>query len=298
MGLVSDPYTQSWPPSSLFSKQRRYISHQRRETSNLLQAVLPLIKSHLFLKLSNMGHVFDFNEAVAYEQWISRPQNKIALEMEIQLMRDLLQPMRGESVLDIGCGTGECLKSFLDIGLQVTGLDPSTYMLDIALKKIGQRADLYRNYAEDLPFDDNSFNYACFFTTLEFVDDPKKALQEAFRVTKDRVFIGVFNRYAIKGIQRRVKGIFTPTIFNHAKFFSVWELKQMIRGIMGPVPVSWRTVCQLPTPSGNFLHNLEQSKIIQRCPFGAFAGMIVTLVPRLRTRPLTIRYQAKSSSGA
>ena len=245
-----------------------------------------------------MGHVFDFNEALAYERWISRPQNKIAFELEAELMRNLLQPMRGESVLDIGCGTGACLEAFLEVGMRVTGLDPSTYMLDIALKKIGHRADLYRDYAEDLPFDDNSFNYACLFSTLEFVDDPQKALREAFRVSKDRVFIGVLNRYAIKGIQRRVKGIFTPTIFNHARFYSVWELKQMIRNIMGPVPISWRTVCQLPTNSGKFVYNLEQSKIIQRCPFGAFAGMVVTLVPRLRTRPLTVRYQAKGSSGA
>jgi len=166
------------------------------------------------------------------------------------------------------------------------------------LEKIGERADLYRGYAEDLPFDDNSFNYSCFFTTLEFVDNPQKALQEAFRVTKDRVFIGVLNRYALKGIQRRVKGIFTPTIFNHARFFSVWELKQLIRLIMGQVPVSWRTVCQLPIPSGKFVYNLEQSKFIQRCPFGAFAGMVVILVPRLKTRPLTVRYQAKDHSGA
>lgn len=245
-----------------------------------------------------MGHVFDFHEAKAYDKWLKKPHNKSAFELETHLMRDLLQPMRGESVLDIGCGTGMCLAALLEMGLQVTGLDPSTYMLDIALEKIGHRANLYRNYAEDLPFDDNSFNYTCLFTTLEFVDDPKKALKEAFRVTKDRVFIGVLNRYAIKGIQRRVKGIFTPTIFNHAKFFSVWELKQMIRDIMGPVPVAWRTVCQLPTSSGKFVYNLEQSKIIQRCPFGAFAGMIVTLVPRLRTRPLTMRYQAKGPSGA
>ena len=139
-----------------------------------------------------------------------------------------------------------------------------TYMLDMALEKIGHRADLYRGFAEDLPFDDNSFNYACLFTTLEFVDNPKKALEEAFRVTKDRVFIGVLNSYAIKGIQRRVKGIFTPTIFNHAKFYSVWELKQIIRRIVGNVPVSWRTVCQLPTPSGMYSFGLEKYKIILR----------------------------------
>jgi SAM-dependent methyltransferase len=243
-----------------------------------------------------MGHIFDFNEAVAYEHWLEKPQSKKAFELEKQLMRDLLQPMRGETALDIGCGTGSCLTALLEMGLRVTGLDPSTYMLDIALEKIGQRADFYRGYAEDLPFDDNSFSYACFFTTLEFVEDHRKALEEAFRVAKDRVFIGVLNRYAIKGIQRRVKGIFTPTIFNHAKFFSVWEIKQMIRDILGDLPISWRTVCQLPTHSGDFVNSLEQFKIVQRCPFGAFAGIVVTLVPRFRTRPLTIRYQAKNSS--
>ena len=245
-----------------------------------------------------MGHVFDFNEAIAYEQWSNKPQRKKAFELEAGLMRNLLQPMRGETILDIGCGVGTCLKAFLDMGLQVTGLDPSTYMLDIALEKIGNRADLYRGYAEDLPFDDNSFSYASLFTTLEFVDDPKKALEEAFRVAKDRVFIGVLNRYAIKGMERRVRGIFTPTIFNHARFFSVWELKQMIRAILSDRPVSWRTVCQLPANSVDFVNSLEQNKIVQRCPFGAFAGIVVTLVPRFKTRPLTMRYQAKNPGGA
>jgi SAM-dependent methyltransferase len=245
-----------------------------------------------------MGHIFDFNEAIAYEQWLNKPQPRLAFELEAGLMRNMLQPMRGETILDIGCGGGACLKAFLDMGLQVTGLDPSTYMLDIALGKIGNRANLYRGYAEDLPFDDNSFSYACLFTTLEFVDDPKKALEEAFRVAKDRVFIGVLNRYAIKGIQRRVKGIFTPTIFNHARFFSVWELKQIIRKILGNIPVSWRTVCQLPVYSGHFVNSLEHNKIIQRCPFGAFAGIVVTLVPRFKTRPLTMRYQAKNRGEA
>ena len=78
----------------------------------------------------------------------------------------------------------------------------------------------------------------------------KKRCRRPSGSPKDRVFIGVLNRYALKGIQRRVKGIFSPTIFNHAQFFSVWELKQMIRRIMGQVPVAWRTVCQLARKFG------------------------------------------------
>ena len=245
-----------------------------------------------------MGHVFDFKDAIAYEQGLKKPETKVALELETRLMQTLLQPTRGESVLDIGCGTGEGLRAFLGLELQVTGLDPSTYMLDIASRNVGNRADLYRGFAEDLPFDDNSFNYACLFTTLEFVDNPQKALEEACRVAKDRIFIGVLNRYAIKAIQRRVKGMFSASIYNHAQFFSVWGLKQRIRKIVGHTPISWRTVCQLTSQSGKIAASLEQSKIIQRCPFGAFAGMVVTLAPRFRTRPLTMRYRAGDSSGA
>ncbi|MDJ0985429.1 MAG: class I SAM-dependent methyltransferase [Desulfobacterales bacterium] len=251
-----------------------------------------LLKPNFLLKLPAMGHVFDFKDAIAYEQWLKKPENKATFELETQLMQTLLKPMRGESVLDIGCGTGACLQALLDMDLQVTGLDASTYMLDIASRNVDNRADLYQGYAEDLPFDDNSFNYACLFTTLEFVDNPQKALEEACRVAKDRIFIGVLNRYAIKGIQRRVKGMFTATIYNHAQFFSVWELKQRIRQIVGHTPVSWRTVCQLPSQSGKIAASLEQSKIIQRCPFGAFAGMVVSLVPKFRLRPLTMRYHA------
>ena len=239
-----------------------------------------------------MGHVFDFKDAIAYEQWFKKPQNKAIFELETGLMKTLLQPMRGESVVDIGCGTGACLLAFLEMGLQVTGLDPSTYMLDIASRTVGNRVDLYQGYAEDLPFGDNSFNYACLFTTLEFVDDPQKALEEACRVAKDRIFIGVLNRYAIKSIERRVKGMFSATIFNHAQFFSVWELKQRLRKIVGHTPISWRTVCQLPPQAGKIASSLEKFSVIQRCPFGAFVGMVVTLVPKFRTRPLTIRYQA------
>ena len=245
-----------------------------------------------------MGYVFDFKAARAYDHWFDDPRNSFEAELECRLMLEMLQPAKGESVLEIGCGTGASLVSLIDKGLNTTGIDPSPYMLDIALGKVGRRVDLYRGYAEDLPFDDNSFNHACFMTTLEFVDNPEKAIAEACRVAKDKIFVGVLNRYAIKGVQRRLAGIFTDTVYNHAKFFGVWELKKMIRTVAGPVPLSWRTVNQFPAACGKFVQNLEHSKIVQRCPFGAFVGMMATLVPRFRTRPLAMRYKAKQTTGA
>ncbi len=245
-----------------------------------------------------MGYIFDFNDAVACEQWFKDPCNRFTTDLESRLMLDMLKPMSGDSVLDIGCGTGPNLLLFIEKGLQATGLDPSPYMLDIAAKNVGNRADLHRGFAEDLPFDDNSFNYASLITTLEFVEDPKKALEEACRVAKDRLLIGALNRYAIKGIQRRVKGIFSSTIYNHAQFFSVWELKRVIRSILGDVPISWRTVCQFPAASSRIARSIERSSLAQRCPFGAFVSMVVTLVPRFKTRPLPISCPAKQAKDA
>ena len=243
-----------------------------------------------------MGYIFNFHDAVAYEQWFNKPQNRFFFDLEKRLMLDMLKPVRGDSVIDIGCGTGANLLSFVEMGLQVTGLDPSPYMLDVAAKNLGNRVDLHRGFAEDLPFDDNSFNYACLVTTLEFVEDPQKAFEEACRITKDKIFIGVLNRYAIKGIQRRIKGIFVKTVYNRGKFFSVWELKQIVRTVLGDVPISWRTTCQLPVIHGNIASRIEQLRLLQRCPFGAFAGMVVTLVPRYKTRTLPLRYNVKRTT--
>ena len=247
---------------------------------------------------SAMGHIFDFNDARDYERWLNSPSRRFAAELESRLMLDMLNPLPGETLLDIGCGTGASLKPFLDFGLQVTGIDPSPYMLDIAISQIKHRVDFYREYAEDLPFGDNSFNYAILVTTLEFVETPQKAIEEACRVAKDRVFLGVLNRYALKGIQRRVKGLFSPSIFNQARFFSVWEIKQMFAAHLGKTPMSWRTVCQLPAAPNGLFSRLERSRLVQRCPFGTFAGVVVSLVPRFRTRPLTLRYQAGNATRA
>lgn len=245
-----------------------------------------------------MGYVFDFHDSKNYNEWLQQKRSPFAAELELRLMGELLRPAGQESVLDIGCGTGGSLRALLSMDLKVTGLDPSPYGLDIAYKNLQQTVDLYRGFAEDLPFEDNSFNHACFFSSLEFVDNPRKALEEAARVAKDRVFIGVLNRYAFKGVERRLKGMFTPSIFNKARFFSIWELKTLARSVYGDVPMKWRTVCQLPGSKSRFTCRIENSSLVQRFPFGAFAGLVVTLVPRFSTRPLTLKYRTKSPAGA
>ena len=247
------------------------------------------VSSYKFL---NMGYVFDFNATKAYEKWCDQPQHRSAMNREIRLTFELLNPIRGRSVLDIGCGLGICLKAFLDAGLEVTGLDPSPYMLDIAAACLGHRADIHRGVAEDLPFDDNSFHYSCLIKTLEFVNDPEKALEEAFRVTRERVFIGLVNRHAFSPDKNKPADL--PASFcRHACFLSVKKLKKMIRDLAGDVPISWRTLWGVPQPSRKISEKLMLVPLIQQIPVSMYFGVVVTLTPRFKTRPLAMTYAAK-----
>ena len=245
-----------------------------------------------------MGYVFDFQDALSYQHWSQQPRTRFSAELEKRLMLDMLKPARGETLVDLGCGTGSGAGLFVEKGLQVTGVDPSPYMLDIARNALGHRVDFKRAFAEDLPFEDNSFNHACFYYTLEFVQDPAKAVSEACRVTKDRIFFGIINRYALNSIQLRLKGRFNQTPFRHARLFSIGEIKNLLRLHLGDVPLIWRTTSQFPGPYGNIVQRLKQNNLVQKYPFGAFAGIVVDLVPRFRTCALPLRLQAKPSTGA
>lgn len=241
----------------------------------------------------SMGYVFDFNATREYDRWYRDPGNRFVADLADQLLLRLLKPVRGERVLDIGCGTGRHLQMFLDMGLDVTGLDPSSPMLNMAKKRLGHRAALHLGFAEDLPFEDNSFNISTMITTLEFVEDTHKAFEEACRVTKDRIFLGVLNRYSLKGIERRIKGIFSKSLFNRARFFGIWGLTREVRSCVGKTPLSRATVHQLPASWRKYTQYVERLPLVQKVPFGTFVGMAVILVPQFRTQNIPIKYVQK-----
>jgi len=236
-----------------------------------------------------MGYVFDFKDAGNYDAWLDKGKNRHCLDLEIKLIIDLLSPEKGQRVLDIGCGTGVSLEPLLEQGLSLTGIDPSPYMLDLADKRLGNRVDLHRGIAEDLPFEDNSFDAALLFTSLEFTDRPAKAIEEACRVAKDRVVIGVLNRYAPQNMFRRFKSFFFTNIYTQAHFFSIWELRQILFAILGNVPVKWRTTPQFPFVSGPWAFYIESLGLVQKSFCGSLIAMQIKPVPKFRARPLALK---------
>ncbi len=240
-----------------------------------------------------MGHVFDFQEARDYARWLEMDRHREAAERQSQLLTTLIKPAYGDRCLDIGCGTGITLVCLDRIkpGLDLTGLDPSTYMLDIAGAALKSRTELHKGVAESLPFEDNAFNFAVLNLTLEFVENPEAAIAEAARVAKDRLYIGFFNRLSLGTASSLGKGIHGNPLFAKARFLSSWELRQLVRNLLGKVPITSRTIAYHPPTGGHLL-----GRLFRRLPYGAYTGMSVSLVPRFTTRPLALMAGKSPSS--
>jgi len=233
--------------------------------------------------------VFDEDAAGSYDHWLETPAGRYMDTREKKLITDLLAPKPGERVLDVGCGTGHHLLFFREKGCSVTGVEPSGAMLDAARLKLQDGAELKSGWAEDLPFSDNEFDIVTLITTLEFCRDPEAALQEAIRVSRDKVFLGVLNKYSILGACRKVKGRFQSSVYTDARFYGIPELLSMIRAILGPVRIRWGSVIFLPRGFYSFAAGVEESLPHEKNPFGAFLGLVFSVVYQYRTLQDPIR---------
>ena len=217
--------------------------------------------------------IFDEVEARSYDSWLQTTAGRYIDGREKSLMLDLIAPRGGERVLDIGCGTGDHLLLFRRKGCDVTGIDPSPDMLKLAEEKLGNRADFNLGYAEDLPFSDNEFDIVILNTSLEYTNNPDRAIAEAIRVCRGRVFLGVLNKYSCLGLCRRIQSANRPSIYNHARFFHIGELSAMIRNNLQGIRIRWGSVVFLPYGWYDFACKLEEAIPVMKNPFGAFLGL-------------------------
>jgi len=88
------------------------------------------------------------------------------------LVRLRIQPR--DHVLDVGCGTGMLLEqiSAASPQAQLSGMDPSAEMLQIARGRLGENVNLHEGYAESLPFPNAAFDVVVSTNAFHYFRDP------------------------------------------------------------------------------------------------------------------------------
>jgi len=163
-----------------------------------------------------------------YDRWFE--EHADLYEAELDAVEALL-PASRQGGLEVGVGTGR----FAARLAVTTGVEPSGTMAERAAE-LG--IDVHPGLAEHLPFDNQSFDYVLMVTTICFVDDPGRALAEAFRVLRPGgcIVIGFIDRASDLGqsyVSRKNDSVF----YRDARFFTTEDVLALLSraGFVDPV---------------------------------------------------------------
>ena len=221
-----------------------------------------------------------------YDAWYRTPLGAVAHALESEAVFELAEAKPEVRTVDIGCGTGIYTLELARRGVKVIGLDSSIEMIAVAQEKLRQ-AGLPGRFvcasAEALPFREERFDLAIAVTSLCFVHSPDRALEEMHRVLRPggRLVIGELNRFSLWALLRRIKGLFTDTIYNQAHFWSRRELGRLLER-KGFRLSAVRSLLYFPPIYSRFLNHYRLFEaIIKRILPGTGALLVIKAERRL-----------------
>jgi len=204
------------------------------------------------------------NDAWRYERWFDTPFGRRADRVEKRILSDLLSSFENPvSLLEVGCGTGHFVEWWSKHGMCPTGLDTDVGRLEF-LRAHHAGVPVVLGDGLTLPFVSSSFDVVALVTVLEFMRSPDLAIREAGRVARRGILLGCLNGMSPVMWWRKARG---APAYRHARFFSTWELEQLVRRSI----VDRRTTVRKKTG----LYPLGWMDGLSVLPFGAFIGASV-----------------------
>ncbi len=154
-----------------------------------------------------------------YERWFIK--NKYAYQSELLAIKKAL-PKNGIGI-EIGAGSGQ-FAGPLKIKF---GIEPSKKMQQLAIKK---NIKVIAGTGEEIPIKNDSFDFALMVTTICFLDDITKTLNETYRIIKEQGFfiVGFIDKKSSLGKnyqQYKDKNVF----YKEAAFFSTDEILSYLK---------------------------------------------------------------------
>jgi len=91
---------------------------------------------------------------------------------------------KGERVLEIGCGSGCDLLQFAKHGADAVGIDITPEHVRLARDRVKNLAQVFHGDGRNIPFQDESFDYVYSHGVLHHLDQPRRVVEEIFRVLR------------------------------------------------------------------------------------------------------------------
>jgi SAM-dependent methyltransferase len=130
--------------------------------------------------------------------------------------------------------------------------------------------------AHSLPMREEAIDLVVFVTTLEFLDEPARALAEATRVARQGLVVVALNRWSLGGLSRRWGTQARQSLLGLARDTSVVSLWAMVKAAVGTRLQGIHWVSTL-FPNGLW-------RVQAPIPLGAVIGMAVRMTGKEHTR--------------
>ena len=143
--------------------------------------------------------------AASYEEKRFSGGGRLIDRREKRAVLDALEPLDGQEVLEIACGTGRFTVMLAERGADVTGIDISAAMLALARENasvagVGDHLEFARGDAGRLPFPDDAFDTVIAVRFFHLADTPASFLSEMARVARKTVFFDTFNATSARSV--------------------------------------------------------------------------------------------------
>lgn len=164
-----------------------------------------------------------------YHDFVWQSKSKAANLNDSHLSILKLMPQDCNTILDVGCGTGNLSFHLQKEGYNVIGVDVSGFALAEA-KKRGIKS-VHGDLDSELPFKDKSFDCVVCCQVLQHIYEPLKLVSDMKRVGSKFIIINVPNIAYWKYRSRLLFGEFPfKSIRNHEpiRFFTLKTVKNMI----------------------------------------------------------------------
>jgi ubiquinone/menaquinone biosynthesis C-methylase UbiE len=150
---------------------------------------------------------------VLYNRAIGKRPEMESSKAASSIIKPFMKP--GFSILDVGCGAGHYLVSFkkeMGFDFSYTGLDSTSYYIDLAKKAFGRKKDTSFKVGDvyNIPFPDKSFDIVMANNLLQHLPSIAKPIDELCRVAKNQVIV----RALVGNRSFRIKDVNKPEIFD------------------------------------------------------------------------------------
>ncbi len=147
----------------------------------------------------------------------------------------LLEPKENQHLLDLGCGTGWAVRyaaRLVNEQGEFYGIDISPKMIEKARTSSAdyQNVHFYQASADQLPFEDNFFDFIICSNSFHHYFSPDRVLSEAFRVLKPEGRIYIMDPTADGPIMKMIDKWTKKKDPAHVKLYSTKEYRELFVG--------------------------------------------------------------------